>query len=387
MNTKARDCLYLDYNATTPCDPRVVEVMAPFWSDTFANAASRHHAPGREAFMALEKARKEVAASLGARSATEIVFTSGATEANNLALRGIAGTAALKGGHIVTQATEHPAVLEPMRRLEREGFELTIVGVDRWGRVDPKAVTAVLRDDTVLISLMLANNETGVVQPVSEVAAAARRRGIPTHCDAAQAMGKIPVEVEALGVDLLSISGHKVYGPKGVGALYVRRKTPPQRLEALIEGGGHEAGLRSGTANVPGAVGLACALKLASDDLVAEAERVGGLRDAFEQMLRDEGLKIVVNGEDAGRLPGTSNVAFPGVDGEALMASLPDLAVSTGSACASVHPQPSHVLRAMGLPDGLAAASLRVSFGRPSTMDHAEVAASRISEEVKRLRR
>ncbi|MCD4751375.1 MAG: cysteine desulfurase, partial [Thermoanaerobaculales bacterium] len=338
-------------------------------------------------FMALEKARKEVAASLGARSATEIVFTSGATEANNLALRGIAGTAALKGGHIVTQATEHPAVLEPMRRLEREGFELTIVGVDRWGRVDPKAVTAVLRDDTVLISLMLANNETGVVQPVSEVAAAARRRGIPTHCDAAQAMGKIPVEVEALGVDLLSISGHKVYGPKGVGALYVRRKTPPQRLEALIEGGGHEAGLRSGTANVPGAVGLACALKLASDDLVAEAERVGGLRDAFEQMLRDEGLKIVVNGEDAGRLPGTSNVAFPGVDGEALMASLPDLAVSTGSACASVHPQPSHVLRAMGLPDGLAAASLRVSFGRPSTMDHAEVAASRISEEVKRLRR
>ncbi|MCK5378877.1 MAG: cysteine desulfurase [Acidobacteria bacterium] len=381
------DVIYLDFNATTPCDPRVVEAMLPFFNLEFANPASRQHGPGRAAFMALENARKTVAQSIGARSATEIIFTSGATESNNLALKGVANDPTTRGRHLITQATEHPAVLEVMTRLRTQGWDLTILGVDKDGRIDPEVVAAAIRSDTALISIMLANNETGVIQPIATIAEAAHSRGIIVHCDAAQAPGKIPVDVGKLGVDLLSLSGHKCYGPKGSGALFVRRQTPPLRLEALQHGGGHEQDLRSGTPNLPAAVGLAAALQLADGRLDRTAADVGNLRDHFEDRIRDTVPGVVVNGEGAPRLPNTSNIAFPGIDGEALMASLPDLAISSGSACASVHPEPSKVLLAMGLPKKLAAGALRISLGRTNTAEEVQRAALRIAEEVHRLRR
>lgn len=380
------DVIYLDFNATTPCDPRVLEAMRPYFSVEFANPASRQHGPGRAAFMALESARKAVAQAIGARSATEIIFTSGATESNNLALKGAAHALTTRGRHLITQATEHPAVLEVLKELESEGFGLTILGVGRDGRIHPEAVARAIRPDTTLISLMLANNETGVVQPIAEIAEAARQHGITVHCDAAQCPGKIAVDVGRLGVDLLSLSGHKCWGPKGSGALYVRRMTPPLKLQALLHGGGHEQGLRSGTPNLPAAVGLSAALQLAGDHLDRTAADVGALRDEFEAGLQDTIPDVVINGAKSPRLPNTSNVAFPGVDGEALMASLPDLAISSGSACASVHPQPSRVLLAMGLPKALAAGALRISLGRTNTPQDAAHAARRIAEEVQRLR-
>lgn len=379
--------IYLDFNATTPCDERVVEAMLPYFSEVFGNPASRQHGPGRSAFMALETARKTVAESIGARSATEIVFTSGATEANNLALKGYVRHHSETGLHIITQATEHPAVLEPLSRLVSEGAELTTLGVDQQGRVDPEEVRAAIRNSTRLISVMLANNETGVLQSLADIATIAHDHGAVLHCDAAQAIGKIPVDVRRLGVDLMSISGHKLYGPKGIGALFVRRCTPPMRLQPSIEGGGHESGIRSGTSNIAGAVGLAHALEIATAALDDESARLKALRDTFENDLRRNIGNLVVNGGEALRLPGTSNIALPGIDGEALMASLPDLAISTGSACASAHPEPSRVLRAMGLPKKLAASSLRISFGRSSTTHDAEVAAQRIAAEAQRLRR
>ncbi len=381
------DVIYLDFNATTPCDPRVVEAMLPFFSAEFANPASRQHGPGRAAFMALENARKTVAKSIGARSATEIIFTSGATESNNLALRGAAKALASRGRHLITQATEHPAVLEVLTHLKTQGWDLTMLGVDREGRVNPEAVAGAIRPDTVLVSVMLANNETGVVQPIAEIAETAHSRGVIVHCDAAQGPGKIEVDVGKLGVDLLSLSGHKCCGPKGSGALFIRRQTPPLKLQALQVGGGHEQGLRSGTVNLPAAVGLATALQLAGDHLDETSADIGALRDGFERNLVDSVSGVIINGAGAPRLPNTSNVAFPGVDGEALMASLPDLAVSSGSACASVHPQASKVLLAMGLPKNLAAGALRISLGRTSTADEVQRAALRIAEEVQRLRR
>ncbi len=381
------DVTYLDFNATTPCDPRVVDAMLPFFSVDFANPASRQHGPGRAAFMALENSRKAVAKSIGARSATEIIFTSGATESNNLALSGAAYALSSKGRHLITQATEHPAVLEVLTHLKTQGWDLTILGVDREGLVDPEAVSGACRPDTTLISIMLANNETGVLQPIAEIAEAARARGVIVHCDAAQGPGKIPVDVGKLGVDLFSLSGHKCYGPKGSGALYLRRKTPLLKLQALQHGGGHEQGLRSGTVNLPAAVGLATALQLAADQPDRISTNVGALRDQFELSLADSVPGVVISGAGAPRLPNTSNVAFPGVDGEALMASLPDLAVSSGSACASVHPQASHVLLAMGLPKALAGGALRVSLGKTTTPAEIQLAAERIAQEVQRLRK
>lgn len=380
------NAIYLDFNATTPCDPRVVEAMLPFFSAEFANPASRQHGPGRAAFMALEKARKTVAQSIGARSATEIIFTSGATESNNLALTGMANAPDTRGRHLITQATEHPAVLEVMTRLKTQGWDLTVLGVDREGLVDPEAIAGAIRPDTVLISVMLANNETGVIQPIEEITEAAHARGVIVHCDAAQGPGKIPVNVGDLGVDLLSLSGHKCYGPKGSGALYVRRKTPALKLQALQLGGGHEQGLRSGTPNLPAAVGLATALEQAGDQLNETSANLGALRDDFEQKLTDSVPGLIINGAGAPRLPNTSNVTFPGVDGEALMASLPDLAVSSGSACASAHPQASQVLLAMGLPKKLASGALRISLGKTTTPEEIQLAARRIAQEVHRLR-
>jgi cysteine desulfurase len=381
------DMIYLDFNATTPCDPGVIEAMKPFFGVGFANPASRQHGPGRAAFMALEAARSTVAKAIGARSATEITFTSGATESNNLALIGAADALSGKGRHLITQSTEHPAVTEVLKSLEARGFVVTTLGVDHQGVVSPDDVARAIQPDTTLVSIMLANNETGVIQPIADIARVAHDHGVILHCDAAQGPGKIPVNVDHLDIDLLSLSAHKCHGPKGCGALYLRRRTPPLRLKPLMHGGGHEQGLRSGTPNVPGAVGLAAAQSLAADDLEAVTATLGHLRDRFEAELQKGVGTVMINGAAAPRLPNTTNCAFPGIDGEALMASLPDLAVSSGSACASVHPEPSRVLLAMGLSKALAASSLRISLGRTTTAEEVQKAAQRITEEVRRLRR
>ena len=385
VNTKT-DVIYLDSNASTPCDPRVVEAMLPYFGAVYANPSSRNHGPGREAFTALEAARSTVARCLGAHSPTEVVWTSGASEANNLALIGAADALGERRRHLVTQATEHPSVLEPLRWLETHGWDLSVVGVDGNGCVLLDQLDDTLREDTAVVSLMLANNETGTIQPVREAAELAHRRGALLHCDAVQGAGKIAFDVDGLGADLLTISGHKVYGPKGVGALYLRRRTPPLRLTPVLHGGGHEGGVRSGTPNVPGAVGLARALEIARDELTGDAARTAALRDRLENRIVGAVDGCTVNASRADRLPGTSNLSFAGIEGNALLASLPDLAISTGSACASSHPDASPVLRAMGISKQLASASIRVSLGRFSTAEDVDRAAQRIIEEVVRLR-
>jgi len=380
------DVIYLDYNASTPCDPRVVEAMQPFFGSIFANPSSRSHRPGRDAFSALEEARAKVAGFLGARSATEIVFTSGATEANNLALFGAAKTRTDRKRHLVTQTTEHPSVLAVFRALREDGWTLTEIGVDCEGQVRLDKLEAALGDGAALVSLMLANNETGTVQPVREAAELAHAHGALIHCDAAQGVAKIGVNIAELGVDLLSLSGHKLYAPNGIGALYVRRINPPQRLAPHIHGGGHEGGLRSGTPNLPGAVALAHALEIADAELGEEKMRIAGLRDKLENTIVEQVDDCAVNGSTEQRLPNTTNISFPGVEGNALLASLPDLAVSSGSACTSSHPEASPVLLAMGVKPELARASLRLSLGRFSTDHEVERAGARIAEEVLRLR-
>jgi cysteine desulfurase len=385
--TMKSDVIYLDYNASTPCDPRVVEAMQPFFSSIFANPSSRNHRPGRDAFSALEDARSSVAGFLGARSATEIVFTSGATEANNLALIGAARTSANRRRHLVTQTTEHPSVLEVLRALQGDGWNLTEVGVDREGRLRLDELESVLCEDTSLVSLMLANNETGTIQPVGRAAEMAHAFGALVHCDAAQGIAKIDVDVAELGVDLLSLSGHKLYAPKGVGALYVRRANPPLKLAPQLHGGGHEGGMRSGTPNLPGAVALARALEIADAELAEERPRIAARRDILEKTIVENLEDCVVNGSTEHRLPNTSNISFTGIEGNALLASLPDLAVSSGSACTSSHPEVSPVLLAMGVRPELAKASLRLSLGRFSTENEVERAAQRISDEVRRLRK
>jgi cysteine desulfurase len=382
----SKDVIYLDYNASTPCDPRVVEAMLPHLTETYANPSSRSHRPGRDAFSALEDARAKVARRLGARSPTEICFTSGATEANNLALRGVAQARADRGRHIVTQATEHPSVLEPLRSLQRNGWELTEVGVDENGRLRIDDLEKSLRDDTVLVSLMHANNETGTLQPVREAAALVHQRDALIHCDAAQSVGKVSVDVSDLDVDLLTLSGHKLYAPNGIGALYVRRIRPALKVHPLLLGGGHESGLRSGTPNLPGAAGLARALEIATDALQVEGLRIADLRDRLEASVVKSLEDCTINGATDHRLPGTTNLSFAGVEGNALLASLPDLAVSSGSACTSSHSEASPVLLAMGVAPALARASLRLSVGRFTSSEDVDRAAQRIVEEVLRLR-
>jgi cysteine desulfurase len=384
--TTNTNVIYLDHNASTPCDQRVVDAMLPYFGEVFANPSSRNHGPGREAFTVLEAARATVARCLGARSATEVVWTSGASEANNLAVIGAANALGERRRHLVTQATEHPSVLEPLRWLEAHGWDLSVVGVDGDGRILLDELDDAVRDDTAVVSLMLANNETGTIQPVREAAEIAHHRGALLHCDAAQGAGKIAFDVEGLGADLLTISGHKVYGPKGVGALYLRRRTPPLRLKPVLHGGGHEGGLRSGTPNLPGAVGLARALEIAQEELSEDAARTAALRDRLESRITAALDGCTANASGADRLPGTSNLSFAGIEGNALLASLPDLAISTGSACASSHPDASPVLRAMGISKQLASASIRVSLGRCSTAGEVDRAAQRIIEEVVRLR-
>jgi cysteine desulfurase len=391
--------IYLDNHATTRVDPRVVEAMLPFFTEQFGNAGSINHSFGLEAKEAVDRARESIAATVGAEGG-EIVFTSGATESNNLAIRGLAERPRRKGNHIVSVATEHKAVLDPLRRLARRDFDVKLLDVERHGVpfagwLNPQKVADAIKDETLLVSVMLANNEIGVIQPIAEIANICRERGVVFHCDATQGVGKIPVDVQELGVDLMSFSGHKIYGPKGVGGLYVRRGGGAVRLEPLIDGGRQEHGLRSGTLNVPGIVGFAKALELCLEEMATEIPRLTSLREGLWSGLKREVPDSLLNGPmwDAHvgsldlRLPGNLNCAFPFVNGDALMMSMKTVAVSSGSACTSVNPEPSHVLRAMGLNDDLTRASLRFGIGRFNTEDEINYAVAAVAENVHRLRR
>ena len=383
--------VYLDNHATTRVDPRVVEAMLPYFTDDYGNAGSTNHVFGWRAHDAVESARRTIAESIGA-SPKELVFTSGATESNNLAIRGVAERAA-RGRHVVSVTTEHKAVLDPLRRLARKGFEITWVAPRKMpdhaaGVVDPAAVAEAIRDDTVLVSVMLANNEIGAVAPLADIGALCRQRGVLLHTDATQAVGKLPVDVGELQVDLLSCSAHKLYGPKGVGALYVRRGV---RLAAQIDGGGQERGLRSGTLNVPGIVGFGRAVELSCAAMEEETPRVRQLRNLLFELLTQSIDGVTLNGPTLDRpelrLAGNLNCCLGDVDGEALMMSTREVAVSSGSACTSAQPQPSHVLRAIGLSDDATRASLRFGVGRFNTEEEIRFAAEQIAQSVHRLRR
>ena len=395
----------MDNHATTRVDPRVVEAMLPYFSERYGNAGSVNHPFGWEAKDAVDAARHTIAAAIGAGE-REIVFTSGATESNNLAIRGVAERSRRKGNHLISVTTEHKAVLDPLDRLSRRDYQITLLNVTqagdvRAGLLDPQQVADAIRDDTILVSVMLANNEIGAIQPLVEIAAICQKRGVPLHCDATQAVGKLPVDVHALGVDLMSFTAHKIYGPKGIGALYVRRRNPAARLTAQIDGGGQEGGLRSGTLNVPGIVGFARALELCLEEIPAEAVRLSELRNTLYRRLTGTLEGVSLNGpaiDEPGidgsgaeapslRLPGNLNLSFAFVDGEALMMSMKHLAVSSGSACTSANPEPSHVLRALGLPDDAVRASLRFGLGRFNTLDEVEFAAEAVAEAVQRLRK
>ncbi|MCX7894741.1 MAG: cysteine desulfurase [Thermoanaerobaculum sp.] len=376
--------IYMDYNATTPVDPAVVEAMLPALSQHFGNPSSRTHAYGWAAAQLVDQARSTVAQLLGANP-EELVFTSGATEANNLAIKGLAFNS--KRRHLVTTAIEHPAVLDACESLKRHGFRVTRVAVGRDGVVDPAEVGRALTDETLLVSVMLVNNEIGTIQPVAEVARLCHQRGVPVHCDATQGVGKVPVSVQQLEVDLLSLSAHKFYGPKGVGLLYVRRQHPPLRLEPLLHGGGQEQGLRSGTLNVPGIVGMAKALELAVGLLAEETARLATLRDRLRQRLFAAYPGLVENGDPKRRVANTLNVSFPGLDSGALVASLPRLAVSPASACASAKPKPSHVLLALGRSSAEANSALRFSLGRFTTEEEVEAAAAMVEEALAKWRK
>ncbi|MCL4634037.1 IscS subfamily cysteine desulfurase [Burkholderia sp.] len=375
--------IYMDYSATTPVDPRVVAKMVPFLHEQFGNPASRSHAYGWDAEQAVEEARAQVAALLGA-DPREIVWTSGATEGNNLAIKGAAHFYQGKGKHLVTVKTEHKAVLDTCRELERQGFDVTYLDVREDGLLDLDALQQALRADTILVSVMLANNETGVIQPVAEIGALCRARGIVFHCDAVQAAGKIPVDVNALNVDLLTVTAHKVYGPKGIGALYVRRK-PRVRLEAQMHGGGHERGMRSGTLPTHQIVGMGEAFRLAKEEMADESRRVGALRDRLLAGLStlDE---VYVNGDLARRIPHNLNVSFNFVEGESLIMGIKGVAVSSGSACTSASLEPSYVLRALGRSDELAHSSIRFTLGRFTTEAEVDSVIAQVRDTVGKLR-
>lgn len=377
--------VYLDHNATTPVDPQVLAAMLPYFSERFGNAASRHHRWGHEAEAAVERARGQVAALLGA-DARDIVFTSGATEGNNLVLKGVAAMYGDQGRHIVTQVTEHKAVLDPCKWLEQRGFRVTFLPVDRHGRVDPERLAAALKDDTILVSIMHANNEIGTLQPLAEIGRLCKQRGVLFHTDASQTFGKVPIDVQALGVDLLTCSGHKAYGPKGSGAVYVRRQRPRVRLEPLLHGGGHERNMRSGTLNVPAIVGLGQAAELCRRNLADEAARLAALRDRLQRGICGQLDHVTLNGHPTERLPNTLNLSFAYVEGEALMMGMDDVAVSSGSACTSASLEPSYVLRALGVSDELAHGSIRFSVGRFNTEQEIDYAVERVVAAVRRLR-
>lgn len=375
--------IYLDYHATTPVDPRVLEAMLPFFTARFGNPASRQHAYGWEAQEAVDKARSQVAELIGA-SAGEIVFTSGASESNNLAIKGAACSLREKGNHLITVATEHKSVLDSFKKLEKDGWTVTFLGVNQEGFIDLDELRSAITDRTTLISVMAANNEIGTLQPIAEIGAIAAERGVLFHSDAAQAAGKIPIDVQAMNIDLLSLTGHKYYGPKGAGALFVRRRKPRIELECQIHGGGHENGFRSGTLNVPGIVGLGAAAEICRSGLQNEAARLGALRDRLLNTLRSELDGIQVNGPlGERRLTHNLHISIDGVEGERLLMAIGDIAVSTASACSSGSQKPSHVLEAIGQH---ASASIRFGLGRMTTEADVDTAAARLVKVIRSLR-
>jgi len=375
----------MDNHATTPVDPRVFEAMRPYLTNVFGNSASRNHSFGWEAEEATEKARKQVASLIGATS-KEIVFTSGATESDNLALKGVAEMYAEKGNHIITAATEHKAILDTCKRLEKHGTRVTYLPVQQNGLVDLDQLKAAITDKTVLISIMHANNEIGVLQPIREIGRIARERGVLLHTDGTQAAGKVPVNVLDDNIDLMSISAHKMYGPKGVGALYVRRRNPRVQLTAQMDGGGHERGMRSGTLNVPGIVGLGEACALAQAEMPAESKRMAFLRDRLKDRLMNSLDEVYINGTLEHRLPNNLNISFAYVEGESLLMGINEIAVSSGSACTSATLEPSYVLKALGAGDDLAHSSIRFGLGRFNTEEEVDYVAGKVIEVVKKLR-
>jgi cysteine desulfurase len=376
--------IYLDYQATTPCDPRVVEAMLPYFTEKFGNPHSRNHSFGWEAEEGVENARRQVASIIGADE-KEVIFTSGATESNNLALKGVAHFHKGKKNHIITTVTEHKCILDSCRHLEMEGFKVTYLPVQQNGLVDLEQLKAAITDQTVLVSFMAVNNEIGVIQPLAEIGKICRARGVYFHTDAAQAVGKIPLDVNAMNIDMMSISGHKIYGPKGIGALYVRRK-PRVRLEALIHGGGQERGMRSGTLPTPLIVGLGEACAIAEKEMGAETERLKYLRDRMYNKIKEQLPEVFLNGDLEQRIPGNLNISFAYVEGEGLMMGIKDLAVSSGSACTSASLEPSYVLRALGVEEELAHTSLRLGIGRFTTEQDIDYAVEHIVQSVNRLR-
>jgi len=377
--------IYLDNHATTQMDPRVLSAMLPYFTDIFGNAASRNHEFGWAAEQAVDKARKQIADLIGA-TPREIIFTSGATESNNLALKGIAEMYAEKGNHIITEATEHKAVLDTCKKLEKEGFRITYLPVMADGLIDLEMLKEAFTDKTILVSIMYANNELGVIQPVKEIGAMCRERGVLFHTDGVQAVGKIPVDVNADNIDVMSITAHKLYGPKGVGALYVRRKGPRVQLTAQMDGGGHERGMRSGTLNVPGIVGLGEACAICQAEMVEESAKLRGLRDHLRAKLEAELDEVYINGSMEHRLPHNLNMSFAYVEGESLLMGINDIAVSSGSACTSATLEPSYVLKALGVGDDIAHSSIRFGIGRFNTMEEIDYVADKLIDVVKKLR-
>jgi len=377
--------IYLDNHATTPVDPRVLDAMLPYFTEKFGNAASRNHEFGWKAEEAVENARAQIARLINA-SPKEIVFTSGATESTNLAIKGAAEMYREKGNHIITQVTEHKATLDTCKRLEKYGYEVTYLPVERDGRINLEDLRRAITPKTILISIMYANNEIGVVQPVAEIGKIAKEKGVFFHADAVQAVGKIPVDVQKDGIDLMSISGHKIYGPKGVGALYVRRKNPRVQLSAIIDGGGHERGMRSGTLNVPGIVGLGKACELCQQEMAQESARLQGLRDRLKESIMSRLDETYINGSMEHRLPHNINISFAYVEGESLLMGINDVAVSSGSACTSATLEPSYVLKALGVGEDLAHTSIRFGIGRFNTEEEVDYVADRVVETVTRLR-
>jgi cysteine desulfurase len=377
--------IYMDYHATTPVDPRVLEAMMPFFTKLFGNAASRNHSFGWEAEEAVENGRAQIARLVNA-TPKEIIFTSGATESDNLALKGAAEMYREKGNHIITQVTEHKAVLDTCKRLEKYGYEVTYLPVEKDGRINLEDLRRAITPKTILISIMYANNEIGVVQPIAEIGKIAKEKGVLFHVDGVQAVGKIPVDVQADNIDMLSISGHKIYGPKGVGALYVRRRNPRVQLSAMIDGGGHERGMRSGTLNVTGIVGLGKACEICMQEMPVEAARMLALRTRLQKGLEAKLDEIYINGSMEHRLPNNLNMSFAFVEGESLLMGINDVAVSSGSACTSATLEPSYVLKALGVGEDLAHTSIRFGLGRFNTEEEVDYVTNRMVEVVRRLR-
>ena len=377
--------VYLDNNATTPMDPEVLEAMLPYFCEKFGNAASRSHAFGWEAEEAVERARQQIADLIGAE-AKEIVFTSGATESNNIAIKGVAAMYADKGKHIITQPTEHKAVIDPCKYLEQHGFRVTFLNVDKYGRIDLQQLADAIKADTILVSIMHGNNEIGTLQPIAEIGKLCKDRGVLFHTDCCQTFGKVPINVEQMGIDLLSASAHKIHGPKGVGALYVRRKRPRVRCEPVLHGGGHERGMRSGTLNVPGNVGFGQAAELCRLHMDSEPAQIAALRDRLKDGILSQLDQVYLNGHPTERTPTNVNLSFAYVEGESMMMGFSDIAVSSGSECTSASLEPSYVLKALGVGDELAHSSIRFSLGRFNTQAEIDFTIDRVVTAVRKLR-